>query len=917
MTSALAVNGRGGGGGGVVNGRTKRRDVDGSGIDDDPVEVPAWKRDLLLKRRTYNWMATLLGRPQPSSSIGRTATAAALTNSRRETMEDEAARRHSSEVCCNSNHASTGNSNTVHAQLNNNSCVGGGGGGGGASTDTVQLTSGGVRDAERVVDFIRTMDVSPSSTVLTAGNDGGTRSPAHSESFLDVLDVDVDVEEDGEEEEESEDDDRDDCTGEWEYGPGIVNRLRSKFINMTIKMGGAAPVRRVASMEYLLDDDRAMTKSNRGLMFVNGGQRSIAGNRRPMEQQRSASVSPTISSDVIKRARSMETLCGPMYNSAFRPSMIRSYSCAKDDLLSSSSSSSPLTSLALVNENVVIIEQPRPAAVAVETIGKGPSLSTLRVAMDAGHNVALQAEDEFPKPDTVRTFKRIFEAPTEEETSKKPVLQRKVTPPPKPVGLKPTPRPAPILNGCCAGVGGAKYGPRPSKIPSPARRIPSRSKVETDEVFVPMEPAAAAAPPPPPPPDIKDDKSSSIDVLQKMSFDNSVAKIENLDYVLSHLKPIPTTTPLEVATPTQDRPKVVSIQPKSDEKPVGHIRPFQNVEQQKNRVNDLKSEEPPQVTQEEVHSAVTESTTTTTSAVTVKKPSPQRSAAPTTQTFNFVGKDVQPHIANTTAPFAVKRPTTSRNVDKVDGNSSRNKENFGPNSDGATASAASYIIAGTDVDASWRHYVDEDDDDEDDDNDDDALLRDGDSAQIVFVGSNIIAGRSALLKNRNKKLKIAFDDTAVSTYEYPSEGSLMQMSPPESGDSVVAAGQPSESTTTDENHTDDSRSQLTSPHHATTMVTEAELLASRTSTSSLKSTPAIGSTGGLSSYTPMAVAGSGNTFELGVSPPTPSARSPLAAKTKEEEEAAAAAAEEDIFLKPASDEQNSAWSNTETVDLLF
>lgn len=46
---------------------------------------------------------------------------------------------------------------------------------------------------------------------------------------------------------------------------------------------------------------------------------------------------------------------------------------------------------------------------------------------------------------------------------------------------------------------------------------------------------------------------------------------------------------------------------------------------------------------------------------------------------------------------------------------------------------------------------------------------------LIFLGENEIIGNGSLLKMRNKKLRIHFNDNSLtSTYEYPSESSLCQ-----------------------------------------------------------------------------------------------------------------------------------------------
>lgn len=112
---------------------------------------------------------------------------------------------------------------------------------------------------------------------------------------------------------------------EWEYGPGFVDRLKSKFISLSLREARRAPVplRSYASVENLLDSAPRR-----------------AGARRPTPAAR------------FKKAQSMEAL-------------------------------DPLA-----NDRLVIVEKSPPRRQASSSI----------------------SDDELPKPDIVRTYKRIFEA---------------------------------------------------------------------------------------------------------------------------------------------------------------------------------------------------------------------------------------------------------------------------------------------------------------------------------------------------------------------------------------------------------------------------------------------------------------------------------------------------------------------------
>ncbi|XP_045129687.1 nascent polypeptide-associated complex subunit alpha, muscle-specific form-like isoform X1 [Portunus trituberculatus] len=132
---------------------------------------------------------------------------------------------------------------------------------------------------------------------------------------------------------------------------------------------------------------------------------------------------------------------------------------------------------------------------------------------------------------------------------------------------------------------------------------------------------------------------------------------------------------------------------------------------------------------------------------------------------------------------------------------------------------------------------------------------------IVFEGEAVIInGRSNLQRQpRTRKLKISFDDTLTSTYEYPSENYLLE---------------------------------------------EAGLLPLEPTEGSSASQ------GGLASYTPSKIQ-IGSTFELGVSRTAPTVQTSPPAPPPQTQKA------EDEYLRPADESETVTWSAESTSDMLF
>ncbi|XP_076352013.1 uncharacterized protein LOC143247587 isoform X2 [Tachypleus tridentatus] len=191
----------------------------------------------------------------------------------------------------------------------------------------------------------------------------------------------------------------DDREQELEYGPGIVSRLKSWFLSISLqekssRSGG--PLRRYSSMENLHHKDNSRLQ-------VNGSSRLdklyVARNR--------VYCSVPVYFSCIRKAKSMETLL-------FKPDQ----NCWSSDSTfrvnpKSRTSKRPgfgFPRSTLVNKDVVMNENDNVASVLT------------RESVEQETSAPGVTEDELPKPETVRKYKRLFES-----TDSKPASGTKVT----------------------------------------------------------------------------------------------------------------------------------------------------------------------------------------------------------------------------------------------------------------------------------------------------------------------------------------------------------------------------------------------------------------------------------------------------------------------------------------------------------
>ncbi|GFY77043.1 uncharacterized protein TNIN_208281 [Trichonephila inaurata madagascariensis] len=136
---------------------------------------------------------------------------------------------------------------------------------------------------------------------------------------------------------------------ELEYGPGIVNKLRTRFLSITLKQNRGINMRRSCSMENLLDQDRPFNPKEKTMGMVNGN---------------CPQTHPAWGN--LKKAKSMDSLLAEL----------QPESSVKDLRLDTH------------------VEDSKKIPKIVKNLERG--LNRL-------------CDEELPKPDTVKTYKRMFE----------------------------------------------------------------------------------------------------------------------------------------------------------------------------------------------------------------------------------------------------------------------------------------------------------------------------------------------------------------------------------------------------------------------------------------------------------------------------------------------------------------------------
>lgn len=161
---------------------------------------------------------------------------------------------------------------------------------------------------------------------------------------------------------------------EFEYGPGIVSRLKNRYLSLALREAkGRASLRKYSSLEDLLDDGI----QERGRSTEK--ERPVAGGNKHK--------------DSMKRARSMDSL-------SYRRNDY-------GDRVPKSHSSGALRN-ALEKKDVIIIENIRPKDNKNGTSSSSKGFES--TGRKLHHQSSLLEEEELPAPDTVKQVKQIFES---------------------------------------------------------------------------------------------------------------------------------------------------------------------------------------------------------------------------------------------------------------------------------------------------------------------------------------------------------------------------------------------------------------------------------------------------------------------------------------------------------------------------
>ncbi|KAL2727207.1 hypothetical protein V1478_007485 [Vespula squamosa] len=271
-----------------------------------------------------------------------------------------------------------------------------------------------------------------------------------------------------------------DSSEELQYGPGIVNKLKSKYLNLALRETNKSRAtvqrfRRAASLEDLLDredeptnEKNATTVSGRKYAKRNvAGQTSKTGGDRYRNANRG--------NETMKRARSVETLI--RYNA--------SSSSIDDSGLAKTNANTRIASRQdPINDHIVLVDR---STVKIES--RLSEIDRPKAANKPKRIKPVLAETERPPPDLVKTTMRIFEGSAKKLKPKGEVAakvatfktindtfkaqnQKKVLP-------KPPLQPKPFVNGNARTNTTGSSSPKKIVLP----QKPTAELIEKDEEF--------------------------------------------------------------------------------------------------------------------------------------------------------------------------------------------------------------------------------------------------------------------------------------------------------------------------------------------------------------------------------------------------------------------------------------------------
>lgn len=226
----------------------------------------------------------------------------------------------------------------------------------------------------------------------------------------------------------SNDDCESDSSEELQYGPGIVNKLKCKYMSMTLRENqnkGVRPslsnLRRATSLENMLDNDTDAGKPQINQQrFTKRTDATNNSNKTDFSSEHQQRYRPTSRrNDSMKRARSVETLLryDPKSQAATGHSIPSDLPVCdrivKSEFRDYNKNNTKLLK-ALGNEEIVIVENKMKVECNRKTVGE----EKVPVFQQKKRTSNISEERELPPPDVVKQTLKIFEGTSSKKTSR-------------------------------------------------------------------------------------------------------------------------------------------------------------------------------------------------------------------------------------------------------------------------------------------------------------------------------------------------------------------------------------------------------------------------------------------------------------------------------------------------------------------
>lgn len=198
-----------------------------------------------------------------------------------------------------------------------------------------------------------------------------------------------------------------DSSEEFQYGPGIVNRLKTRYLSMTLRESqkkGLRPslssMRRATSLENMLDEDissNKTTKTNNRSSSKNDNSTNVLNKVTNISYRTSKHTGLNRGSDSMKRARSMDTLLKADHKSSVlqNHAVLRPKSLISDRPVSNGSTNAVVS---IINEDLIIVEN--------TSVDGNTSSNDEHQGLRFRRNAE---ERDLPPPDVVKQTLKLFE----------------------------------------------------------------------------------------------------------------------------------------------------------------------------------------------------------------------------------------------------------------------------------------------------------------------------------------------------------------------------------------------------------------------------------------------------------------------------------------------------------------------------